>query len=317
MTNIERFLETQTEQKRREYERLILRLAEVGHTLDDIPGMTQKEMGELIVSMRPSSVKAISVYMNNIGNYLQFLGDTDAYERLYANDRKILLKKTREKYDLVCFLSYEEFKSFLYNIEANVEFNVEYITTLLQSVYEGIYSDDLSVLINLRGKDIHDGYVTLHNDTTEETYDLEVSKELCENLRYLAQNVTTWEQQNSLSDHPFVKEIVGKYPDSCFRIEFRGQGSNFKHAYYRQIRKITTEYYGTSIKPYYLFLSGMMERLRVMAEAEDASLHFMFVESPRSNLSDRLLREELERLHCTRKKDAIRSMVKGFIDVFE
>jgi len=89
-----------------------------------------------------------------------------------------------------------------------------YYKSLFRSLYEGIYSDDMSVLKNLRATDINNNIVTLREDNGN-TYQMQIPADLADNLLQLPSEPFLRRNRNAT----FPITVSGVYNDSCFKIE--------------------------------------------------------------------------------------------------
>ena len=128
------------------------------------------------------------------------------------------------------------------------EYNALYYELLFSCIWHGIYSDDLSVVKNLRKSDINDdGTITLNEDNGH-TYKLKVPEKLAKDLKQLS-NINIWQRRNRFGICNV--DMRGVYSDSVFKIENRSTASNesFRFTFYAKLRKISKEYLEYSLFP--------------------------------------------------------------------
>ena len=179
-----------------------------------------------------------------------------------------------------------------------------------------VKKDDITV-------NIHGNIVTLREDNGS-VYDLEISQQLADKLLKLS-NTHIWNRRNRNSDG-YEITIYGEYHDSCFKIEQRKEKGSaeqevqrYRKVYLAWISKITSKYIGNSVRPLYIYVSGIMCRIKHIFEDDNTGfdLRFAFVENPRFRMTGILIEKELERCHYNKPRYQLNKMVNGYIDVFE
>ena len=159
--------------------------------------------------------------------------------KIQSLDKKLLWKKAKPN-ARKRFISHEEFKQVIHDIAMYEEFNALYYELLFRCVYEGIYSDNMSVVKNLRKSEIGDDIVELHEDNGH-SYKLKISSQLAADLKKLA-DITMWQRPNRYGICNV--EMRGVYNDSVFKVEHRTTSSNgsYRFAYYSKLGWITFGY---------------------------------------------------------------------------
>ena len=196
----------------------------------------------------------------------------------------------------------------------NPELQGHFSEHLGRCIYEGIYSDDMSVLKNLRASDVHGNRITLHEDNGH-TYDLKISDGLAFDLQELASK-DAWERKNR---YGICKvRMKGAYSDSIFKVEYRKTSSPeaAKFSYYAKLRKIADEYLEHKILPLQLYVSGVMHRIILALEAHGLSVEEAFAENARNRYAYEIISAELRRCNYTGYIGNFREMVKGHVDSF-
>lgn len=285
---------------------------------DRIDRYSFNELEQFILSSNPSSPKAIITICYVLGLYGRWLReqnivDSELYELSGKIDKKELWKKAKPAAKNK-FISYEKYAEVLSDIMRYEEFNSLYYKTLLQSIYDGLYSNDLSVLKNLRGEDIRDDFVTLTEDDGH-TYKINVSFELAADLKELA-NTCVWERKNRYG--LCRVKMRGLYYDSVFKIEDRTTAADDAHrfALYSRLRKISNDYLGYSLLPFHIYISGIMHRIKIDLDQYGLSLEDAFSENNRNRLAHEIISKELIRSNYTSEIGNFREIVKGHLDVF-
>lgn len=212
------------------------------------------------------------------------------------------------------FISNYDFSRVCEDIVEYEEHNAMYQKTLFSCVYHGIYSDDMSVLKNLRASDIHDNIVTLKDDSDNE-YQLEIPRELAEDLIRLSEDNVWWRNNRYGA---FKVNTKGLYEDSCFKVEHRRGTSEYqgRYSYYRVLRKISKEYIGYSLLPLQLYVSGIMQRIGIALESQGYSVEDAFADNNKDRMVNKIIYDELIRTGYNIEVRNFREMVKGHIDVF-
>ena len=286
----------------------------------NIENFSLMELEQFILDLKPSSPKSIITICYVIGLYAKWLqeqniiNNDNLYQMVNSLDKKLLWQKAKPQAKRK-FISNEQFKRVIHDIEMYEEYNSLYYTTLFQSIYEGIYNDDLSVIKNLRKSDINDNIITLREDN-EHTYKIKVSERLAKDLKQLA-DITTWQRRNRFGTCNV--EMRGLYNDSVFKIENRSTASNesFRFTFYAKLRKIAKEYLEYSLLPLHLYASGIMHRIQMELEKNDISLRDAFSENNRNRMIHLVVQKELIRCNSSIELGNFRELVKGHLDSFE
>ena len=298
----------------------------IRHVLEGVDANFEKfnalDLEQFVLSREPNSPKAIVTICYVLGLYARWLqeeglGDGDAlYELVQSLDKKNLWKHAkptaRQK-----FITHSQFCRVISDIGLYEEFNQLYYQTLFRCVYEGIYNDDMSVLKNLRGSDVRDEYVTLHEDNGH-TYTLKVSSQLAADLVQLSEQ-RIWERKNRYGICRI--HMRGLYADSVFKIEERKSSSpstqdSYKFTFYAKLRKIADEYLEFRILPFQLYISGIMYRIILRLNQNGVSMTEAFADNSRNRKAFGIITAELSRCNYTSEIGNFREIVKGHLDSF-
>lgn len=279
--------------------------------------LTVDALNELILGLHPKCRKEISIICYIFRRYAEWLYEQgfDVDRFLYANvqavDQKKLWNQAKPKAGRR-FISYADYKQITHDIGVYEDYNSLYYETLFSSIFEGIYSDDMSVLKNLRGSDIDGTTVTLHEDNGH-TYKLTISEELSKNLQELAQ-IDIWKRPNK--NGICNVSTIGLYPDTVFKIEKRVTSSDKsqKFSYYGKLRRIKNEYIGHSLSPLNLYASGIVYRAQGKLEKYKISLKEAFADNCRNRIVYEVITGELIRCNGVIAVENFRELVKGHID---
>ena len=285
----------------------------------DIENCSPIKLEQVILNKRPSSQKEIITIVYILSSYAKWLQEQgivqsdDMYQMLQSIDKKLLWKKAKPTAKKK-FISNEQFKRVIHDIEMYEEYNSLYYTTLFQSIYEGLYNDDLSVLKNLRKCDINDNIVTLREDTNH-VYKIKVSERLANDLRKLA-DIKIWQRPNRFS--VCNVDMRGLHSDSVFKIEHRKTAveDSYRFSYYARLRKITKEYLEYSLLPLQLYTSGVMSRIKIELEKNGISLEEAFADNSRHKMAHLIIQKELIRCNSSIETSNFRELVKGHLDSF-
>ena len=315
MSNVQRFIETIKVSNTSKVVKHVLKDID-----DDIENYNLIEIEQLIFDMKPNSPKSIITICYVIGMYAKWLqeeqivDDDRFYQMIQSIDKKLLWKKCKPSAKKK-FISYEQYKKIIHDISMYEEYNSLYYESLFSCIYYGIYSDDLSVLKNLRKSDIEDGLITLYQDNGH-NYKIKVPEKLCNDLKKLS-DINIWERPNRWG--VCRVNMKGVYPDSIFKIEDRKTDSSegsYKFTYYSKLRKIAKEYIEYSLLPLQLYASGIMHRIKVELNNNGITLEEAFTENNRNKISHMIISKELIRCNSNIEIGNFRELVKGHLDSF-
>lgn len=287
---------------------------------DNIENYNAMEMEQLILNKKPSSYKEIITIVYVLSSYFKYLQEQgvikndNAYQIVQSLDKKLLWKKSKPNAKKK-FISHEQFERVAKDIATYEEYNSLYYELLFSCIWLGIYSDDLSVVKNLRSSDINDdGIITLREDNGH-VYKFKVSERFAKDLKQLA-NIDVWQRPNRFGICNV--EMRGVYPDSVFKIESRSTASNdsYKFTFYAKLRKIAKEYLEHSLLPLQLYTSGMMYRIKVELEKNGISLEEAFADNSRNKMAHLIISKELVRCNSNIEVGNFRELVKGHLDSF-
>lgn len=280
------------------------------HDYDDIaPPIIE----HIVLKTKPNSQKDITTVLYIMSLYAKYIDNDDMYYMLRGIDRKLLWVKAKPM-AAKKFISKAEYDNAVSSIESKEEHNVLYHKTLFMCVYNGIYSDDMSVVKNLRASDISGNMVTLRYDEGK-THEIEVPSELAENLKELS-TVAHWWRNNRYGSYKI--DITGMHKDSCFKSEIRNGSDDYsyRYAYYRILRKISSEYIGRKILPLQLYVSGIMHRVAMKLNVHGISVEDAFADNSKDRLVGKIISDELKRTGYDIEVRNFREMVKGHLDIF-
>lgn len=275
-------------------------------------GLIQLE--HLVLSAKPNSPKDIITIIYVLSSYAKWLKNDNIYQMLQSLDKKLLWKKASPNAKKK-FISFKQYEQIIKDIATFEEYNSLYFELLFSCIYNGIYSDNMSVLKNLRRSDIQEnGMITLREDNSH-VYKIKVSERLAKDLIQLS-SINEWVRPNRFS--LCHVEMKGVYPDSVFKVENRSTNSedSYKFSYYSKLRKISKEYIGHSLLPLQLYASGIMYRIKVELDKNKISLEEAFAKNSRNRTAHMIIEKELIRSNSGIEISNFREMVKGHLDSF-
>lgn len=289
-------------------------------TEDNIENYSVIQMEQLILDAKPNSAKEITTIAYILSSYSKWLyknnvvDNDNAYQILQSLDKNLLWRKAKP-YARKKFISFEQYKEIIKDIATYEEYNALYFELLFSCIYYGIYSDDLSVLANLRRSDIQeDGTIILREDNGH-VYKIKVPEKLAKDLVELSY-VGEWVRPNR-NGLCHIK-MVGVYSDSVFKVENRSSNSDsgYKFSYYSRLRKIAKEYVGYPVLPLQLYVSGVMHRIKIELEKNNIPLEEAFAMNSRNKRAFLIVEKELTRSNSAIEVGNLREMVKSHLDAF-
>lgn len=287
---------------------------------DDIENYNLMELEQLILDRKPNSPKEIVTVCYVLGSYSKWLQEQNIvdndnlYQLVSSLDKKLLWKKCKPNAKKK-FISEKDYQRVIKDIATYEEYNALYYELLFSCIWNGVYSDDLSVIKNMRKSDIDDnGIITLHEDNNH-TYKIKIPEKLAMDLKKLA-DITVWQRPNRFSICNV--EMRGVYNDSVFKVEHRTTSSNgsYRFTYYSKLRKIAKEYLEHSLLPLQLYTSGLMHRIKVELEKNNISLEEAFTDNSRNKMAHLIIQKELIRCNSSIEIGNFRELVKGHLDSF-
>lgn len=313
--NVERFIDSIESDNSKKVAKYALK-----NVNDNIENYSIMELEQFILDRRPSSQKEIVTVFYILGSYSKWLQDqglTDndnLYQMIMSIDKKLLWKKCKPNAKKK-FISGEEYQRVVKDIAMYEEYNALYYELLFGCIWNGIYSEDLSVIKNLRSSDIgDDGIIMLHEDNGH-SYKLRVPERFAKDLKQLA-TISAWQRPNRFGICNV--EMRGVYSDSIFKVEHRTTASNgsYRFSFYSKLRKIAQNYLEHSLMPLPLFVSGLMYRIKAELEKNNISLEEAFADNARNRTAHLIIEKELIRCNSRIESTNFREMVKGHLECF-
>ena len=298
----------------------------VKHVLGDveekIENYTKSELEKFVLDKQPDSYRAIVTICYVIGAYAKWLDKNYPFEGntllelVNSIDKKQLWKKikptARKK-----FVTYPDLKRVIKDIELYEEFNELYYKTLFRCIYEGIYCEDMSVLKNLRGSDVHGNLVTLREDNGN-VYNLTITSELASDIVELSHK-QIWERRNRYG--VCRVDMRGIYSNSVFKVEERKsantQNDKVRFCYYDKLRKICERYLDNNISPFQLYISGVMYRIVTKLKEQNININDAMSLHNRDKNIQMIIQEELTRSNYGSELGNFKEIVRGHSDIFD
>lgn len=281
---------------------------------NDIENCSPIELEQIILNKKPSSQKEIITIIYILSSYAKWLNNDNLYQVLQSMDKKLLWKKAKPNAKKK-FINHEEYQRIIKDIATYEEHNALYYELLFSCIWNGIYSDDLSVIKNLRTSNINDNGTILLEEDNGHSYKFKVSERLAKDLKQLA-GISTWQRPNRYGICNV--DMRGAYPDSVFKIENRSTASNdsFRFTFYAKLRKISSEYIGHSLLPLQLYTSGLMYRIKTELNKNNIPLEEAFAQNSRNRSAHMIIEKELVRCNSGIEISNFRELVKGHLDLF-
>ena len=315
MTNIERFINSIESSNSQKVAKYALKNID-----DSIENCSMMELEQLILDRKPSSPKEIVTVCYVLGSYSKWLQEQNIvdndnlYQMVSSLDKKLLWKKCKPNAKKK-FISEKDYQRVIKDIATYEEYNALYYELLFSCIWNGVYSDDLSVIKNMRKSDIDDnGIIILHEDNNH-IYKIKIPEKLAMDLKKLA-DITVWQRPNRFGICNV--EMRGVHNDSVFKVEHRTTSSNgsYRFTYYSKLRKIAKEYLEHSLLPLQLYTSGIMHRIKVELEKNNISLEDAFADNSRNKMAHLIIQKELIRCNSSIEVGNFRELVKGHLDSF-
>lgn len=282
---------------------------------DKVMEMSADELTDLLIQTQPNSITEVRNLKGSITKYAEFYGNKEFVKVAKQVDPLnvwVLYCESGTKKQR--FISKHAFDELIQEFQMAGELNSEYRVALLRCIYEGVWSDDWSVIINLRGSDVHGNVVTVRPDGRE-SFDLTVSDELAESLVELSRMNYT-ERQNRFG--MFSIQTFGKYHDTCFKLENRKDKEiDRKQCYWRECKKVYDVVgFEPRIKPRQLYVSGLIYKVKEELEKNGIALEQVFVYKGRHKVGVEIVNKVMEQHGYPYSYVDLSKMVVGHVNSF-
>lgn len=272
------------------------------------------QLEKMIVDVKPKSKKEITTICYVLSRYAAYKSNDNLYRMIKSVDRNIIWEKSKT-FAKNKFISKQMFDEAVYDIGVYEELNSFYYQCIIRCIYEGIYSDGLTVLSNLRASNINNDIVKLYISEVD-YYNLKISKKLAEDLIELSK-IDTWQIRGRWSI--YNRKIAGCYADSCFKFNTTASYDIKKLSFvlYKNIRKITSGYFDFKITPLNIYISGIMYRIKTILDDSNIDLHEAFSYNNKNAKVKNIITDELNRSHYKISIKRFRENVSDYLDTFK
>lgn len=285
-----------------------------GKTLDDV-----KRIFYAAKVKTPQSARNFCTQFRSFARHIQDEGLLMMLDSFGTNEFLEISLKVMEL-GAAKYFSHEKFKTAYHSINNSYVLNPFYTQTLFLCIYEGVYSRDFSVLINLRAADIHGNSITCRNGDGS-SYRIDVSDKLAADLI----NLSTTHNWISRNRHGYCeKGLFGEYHDSCFKVEKREKKNRrnplketYKTSYRNRIREIVSTEIGYDITAFDVYVSGIMHRISQKLHSQGISVCDAFSKNNRDMTTRRIIGDELQRSNYRGSISQFKQLVEGQEKLFE
>lgn len=286
--------------------------------------ITAEELKQTIIDNKPVSKREITVMLTTAARYAKYINNDyllNVIEQVRDIGRSSIWEIAKPNAEQ-SFFTRREF-DFIFNMldpDRNFEGfeeNTFYYRTLFWAVYEGVYSYDMSILENVRASDIdlNNRQITLR-DAKDNTYVMDdmpekLLKDLidCSNLKYWMQK----KRGGSIARY----DMVGRYPDACFKALSSRAKQNLKAGYQAKLKKITTAFFDSKISPPHIYYSGIAHRIADRLKENDISIDSAFRQRNNAYLPVSIIRQELERSHYNNPVHKFKEIIDSHLEIME
>ncbi len=307
--NMERFIDSIESPNSQKVAKFALK--DIGENIENCSLMG---LEQVILNKKPSSQKEITTIIYIFSSYAKWLNNDNLYQLLQSIDKNLLWKKAKPQAKKK-FINNEQYQRVIKDIATYEEFNALYYELLFSCIWNGIYSDDLSVIKNLRASNIGDDGIVVLEEDNGHIYKFKIPEKLAFDLKQLA-NISAWQRPNRFGICNV--DMRGVHPDSVFKIENRSTASNdsYRFTYYAKLRKIAKEYLEYSLLPLQLYASGIMHRIKNELVKNDIPLEEAFADNSRNKTAHLIIQKELIRCNSSIELGNFRELVKGHLESF-
>ena len=272
---------------------------------------------KIFQTLKPNSNKkcqnikyALLVYAKDTGNEeaCNMLNDMD-------NKRTWLMCKPMVKEDTIRFITHEEYLEAVDEIEKHEPINDLFLSTLFMCVYEGIYTKDFSVLINLKASDIDDkNNVTVYDDLGN-NWKISITTRLRLKIKELA---IQQEREVMYGGKLAIKSTIGDYPDTVFKalLTKKTPGHETKINLYKKLNYIVKEYIEHELPPYHLYISGIMYRMAMEFHLNNKDILDVFLSKRSTKENYTIIKKVLDDSHYPGDFYQLKQLVQGYVSMF-
>lgn len=284
--------------------------------------ITAEELKQMVIDKQPKGKREITIILNSAARYARYCNNEyllSVIEEVRAMGRMNLWEIAKPNAEKT-FISYKEFLIAINGINPNdpdegFEENTLYYHTLFWAVYEGIFNYDMSVLENLRASDIdlENQRITLRDNKDNVFIMDEMPEQLLNNLIQCSK-LLYWEQKkrgNSIAKY----DMVGRYPDACFKALSSRTKQNLKAGYTAKLKKVTTTYFDGQISPTHIYYSGIAYRVAQRLKANDIPIEYAFKRNNNSFMQKAIIEQELKRSHYDNSVSKFKEIIDSHLEI--
>lgn len=278
----------------------------------------------MYIDNKPISKREITVMLTTAARYAKYINDDyllNVIEQVRDIGRSSIWEIAKPNAEQ-SFFTRKEFEVVMKGLNPNdpdegFEENTLYYRTLFWAVYEGIYSYDMSVIENIRASDIDliNKQITLR-DNKDNIYVMNDMPEQLLNDLILCSKLQYWEQRkrgNGISRY----DMIGKYPDACFKALSSRAKQNLKAGYQAKLKKVTTAFFDSKISPPHIYYSGIAHRIADRLKENDISIDSAFRKRNNAFLPVSIIRQELERSHYNNPVHKFKEIIDSHLEIME
>lgn len=325
-TNQKLFIEESRNEERKNFQNIYTYMRKLDFPETDICNWDSNQFSETIINSKPNSLQDVSSMIFATEEFLKWLirtgrgYNTRCISEIRKVNRQMVFNLAVEQNGLEKkYISYTEYRKAMDDISGS-EINDIYFKALLCAIYEGIYSDDLSVIMRLKETDIHGNTINIQN-ADGETWSIEVSDE-CAELLIRNARIQDYYIVAPYGGYRTEKVFCG-YDGSAnavFKTANRGEGANRKStcraSYCGIIRKMDV-YFGRHVKPKSIFISGVMRRAAIKLANRGYMLDEAFVYRNGNKEALEIVLNEFKRSNYQMDGKKLRENIKGHISEFQ
>lgn len=287
--------------------------------------MDVQDLAEIIIDARPCSLQDVSSATLAIKEYIRWLGEQygivpKSLEQIDLLDKQMIYNTSIERHGIEKkYISKADLDQAIDKIY-NSEVNYEYCVALVMAIYEGIYSDSMDVIRNLKRSDVSNGSVMLTDDDGNR-WSFDVSEELT-TLLVKVSRITEFYIRTPRDDFRPEKEFVGwdGSEDACFKVPARTDSAadrkkSSAQSYRFRIRKMD-ECFGRHVRPKDIYISGIVHRINEKLVENGMTLNEAFAYRSMNRAAIDIIKNELKRSGHEKSIAHLRSIIKGHLDEF-
>lgn len=321
----EQFLEETIAQRGKNYQNIFTFIQRIDLP-DNVCDWDSMQFEEALIASKPNSLQEVSSLMFATEEFLKWLlrnGYSENYRCINEigriNRQAVFYASLETNGIKKKYISYDEYNMLMQKIGES-EINDVYYKALLTAIYEGIYSDDMSVLMNLKDTDIDGNVIKLHDDDGND-WDIEVSQQ-CAELLIMNARIQDFYIVAPHGGYRTEKKYCGRDGslNACFKTALRNESADRKKSCrqsYCRILRCLDEYLGRHTKPKNIFISGIMHRASLRMEKLGMNLEDAFVFGNDNKSAMAIVQKELAASRYQIDNKGLKENIKGHLDEFK